>query len=283
MKRILAASDLSPGSDRAVARAVLLARRHQAKLRVMHIVDDELPAAIADRQKQDAEAALLRMVRSLAGEPLSIAFEVDVRLGAHDEAIIDSAERLDADLVVIGRHRRDVLLDLFRGSTGERIIRFGSRPVLVVNDRPEHDYGSLLVAVDFSAPCRNALEVACQLAPQADLRLVHAFDIPFRGLLFGGTPMDQLAKKHQQQFLDMVQSQTRDFVATFSRPLDASRMIVREGAPVEVVLAAVEATRPDLLVAGTHGRSGLGRALLGSVAEALLARAPCDVLAVRGW
>jgi nucleotide-binding universal stress UspA family protein len=45
----------------------------------------------------------------------------------------------------------------------------------------------------------------------------------------------------------------------------------------------IAAHSPDLLVVGTHGRSGLGRALLGSVAETLLAHATCDVLAVRGW
>jgi nucleotide-binding universal stress UspA family protein len=53
--------------------------------------------------------------------------------------------------------------------------------------------------------------------------------------------------------------------------------------PEDVVLQVAGETRCDLLVIGTHGRSGLGRALLGSVAESLIARAPCDILAVRGW
>jgi universal stress protein E len=282
MKTILAASDLSARSDRALARAALLAREHQAKLLAVHVVDEELPAALADRQVEDAERSLRA---ALAALPDSAALSSDIRVvvGEHYRTILAEAETEDADLVVIGQHRKDILLDLFRGSTGERIVRFGNRPVLVVKSAAMHPYISMLAAVDFSPPSRRAIEMALKVAPDADLKLVHAFDIPFRGLLFGGTSMEQLAKKHQQQFQEMVEAQTREFLGTLSAPIRPQQVIAREGVPEEAVLAVAEETRCDLLVVGTHGRSGVGRALLGSVAEGVLARAPCDVLAVRGW
>lgn len=282
MKTILAASDLSARSDRALARAALLAVQHQAKLVAVHVVDDQLPAALADRQLEDA-AQLLRA--ALAALPASAGFSSEVRvvLGDHYQSILAEAETSGADLVVIGQHRKDILLDLFRGSTGERIIRFGNRPVLVVKSAATRRYVSMLAAVDFSPPSRRAIEVAVTFAPDADVKLVHAFDIPFRGLLFGGASMEQLAKKHQQQFQEMVEAQTREFLATLSTPIALRQVIAREGSPEATVLAVAEETRSDLLVVGTHGRSGLGRALLGSVAEGLLAKAPCDVLAVRAW
>jgi len=282
MKTILAASDLSARSDRALARAVLLAEQHQAKLLALHVVDEELPAAFADRQAEDADRSLRAALAALP-QAAALPSEVRIVVGEHYQTILAEAETAAADLVVIGQHRKDILLDLFRGSTGERIIRFGNRPVLVVKSAATHRYVSMLAAVDFSPPSRRAIEVAVTLAPDADVKLVHAFEIPFRGLLFGGASMEQLAKKHQQQFQEMVEAQTREFLQTLSTPIAPRQVIAREGGPEETVLTVAAETRCDLMVVGTHGRSGLGRALLGSVAEGLLARAPCDVLAVRAW
>ena len=282
MKTILVASDLSARSDRALARAAELARQHNARLIVIHVVDEELPSALADRQVDDSRRLLGAAVAAL---PDSGALLSDVRVivGEHYRTILAEAEASYVDLLVVGQHRKDVLLDLFRGSTGERIVRFGNRPVLIVKLAATHRYVGILAAVDFSAPCKQAIETAVTLAPDADVKLVHAFDIPFRGLLFGGASMEQLAKKHQKQFQDTVDEQTETFLNTLSVSVTPRQVIAREGMPEDVVLQVAGETRCDLLVIGTHGRSGLGRALLGSVAESLIARAPCDILAVRGW
>ncbi|QGM97443.1 universal stress protein [Methylocystis parvus] len=282
MKQILLATDLSGRSDRAAARAALLARKHGARLTALHVVDDELPQPVAERQKTDAENALRQTFVNMP-HASDLDLTIDVHCGQYHEAIIETAERLDADLIVIGKHREDVLLDLFRGSTGERVLRFGSRPVLVVKNPAGRDYLSALAAVDFSPTSRRALEFSWKLAPDAQAYLGHAFDVPFRSLTLGSTPIDQLAKKHQRQFHDLIEEQMTDFVHMLSRPLDRRFFIAREGSPESVVLALISELKAELLVLGTHGRSGLGRAILGSVAEALLASAPCDVLAVRGW
>lgn len=282
MKIILVASDLSARSDRALARAALVAQNHKAKLLVLHVVDEELPAALADRQVEDAKRLLHSAIAELPNAA-GLTSEVRVAIGEHYQTILAEAEASNADLVVIGEHRKDILLDLFRGSTGERIIRFGNRPVLVVKTSPQHNYVSMLAAVDFSPPSRRAIETAVRLAPDADVKLVHAYDIPFRGLLFGGASMEEIAKKHQQQFQEMVEVQTREFLATLATPIPLRQVIAREGSPEATVLAVAQETRSDLLVVGTHGRSGIGRAFLGSVAEGLLGHAHCDVLAVRGW
>jgi nucleotide-binding universal stress UspA family protein len=282
MKTILAASDLSARSDRAVGRAALLARERGGELIVLHVVDEELPEALATRQADDARFALSAVLASLPAAE-GVACDARVVVGEHYQSILAEVDLSEADLVVIGQHRKDVLLDLFRGSTGERIIRFGNRPVLVVKMPPSNRYLSVLVAVDFSPPSRRAIEAAMRLAPGADIRLVHAFDVPFRGLVFGGTSMERLARTHQEQFEEMIQMQMREFLSTLPKSVALPRVIAREGSPEEVVLSVAEEIGPDLVVVGTHGRSGIGRALLGSVAETVLARASCDVLAVRGW
>jgi nucleotide-binding universal stress UspA family protein len=282
MKMILVASDLSARSDWAVERALALAKQHDARARVVHVVDEELPASVADEQKETAERILRSFVASLLkGDPAQA--DVSVVFGAHYSTIIDMAEKENADLVVVGKHRQDALLDLFRGSTGERVLRFGARPVLVVKDRATIPYLRALVAVDFSPCSRKAWLFALELVPDAQFELMHAFDIPFRGLLFGTRPLAELAKKHQRQFEDVVNQQVTEFVTNMPRAVRPFRTIARDGAPQEAILSAIAETEPQLVVLGTHGRSGLARAWLGSVAEYVIANSPKDVLAVRGW
>lgn len=282
MKSVLVASDLSARSDRALARAVMLAREHRARVVVLHVVDHELPAALANRQVEDAQQAIDATLSALPNLS-EVSFDIRVVVGEHYRSILEESASLDADLVVIGQHSKDMLLDLFRGSTGERVVRFGTKPVLIVKTAAAHNYLSVLAATDLSVPSRRAVETAAKLAPGADLWLVHAFDIPFRGLLLSGGPMDQLAKEHQRELQETVEAQTSTFLASLSVAVASRQVIAREGTPQEVILEAVNDMRSDLLVLGTHGRSGMARILLGSVTESLIARAPCDVLAVRAW
>lgn len=280
MKTILVATDLSARSDWAIERAAKLAAFHDCRLVVLHVVDEDLPARVADRLREEAEASLQEYVARL--EPAQIV-KIDMRceLGQHFSTIIEAAESEAADLVVIGKHRDDAVLDLFRGSTGERIVRYGQKPVLVVKQRPNHAYLNIMVGVDFSAPSAAAIEIAASLAPSARLHVVHAFHIPFKGFLHAGKSFDRMAKRQQQEFTAAIDQDMAKFFETLKPELRSVERIVEEGSPPEVILGAVRAKKPDLLVVGTHGRSGLGRAILGSVAEYVLSHAPCDVLAVR--
>lgn len=281
MKSILVATDLSARSDWAIERAAKLAAYHDCRLVVLHVVDEELPARVADRLRDEAAASLKEFVSGL--EPAQIVkIETRCEFGEHFSTIIDAAEKESADLIVIGKHREDALLDLFRGSTGERIIRFGSRPVLVVKQRPSHGYHNVMVAVDFSPASAIAVEFGASLVPNARLQVVHAFHIPFKGFLHGGKSFDRMARRQQQEFNAANDREISSFFATLKIDLSRAERIVEEGTAHEVILGAVRNKKPDLLVLGTHGRSGLGRSILGSVAEAVLSQAPCDVLAVRG-
>lgn len=280
MQCILVATDLSARSDWAIERAAKLAAYHDCRLVVLHVVDEELPARVADRLRDEAQASLGEFVSRL--EPAQIAnFETRCEFGEYFSTIIDAAEREAADLIVIGKHREDALLDLFRGSTGERIIRYGTRPALVVKQRPSHGYVNVMVAVDFSPASAAAVEFAARLVPNTRLQVVHAFHIPFKGFLHGGKSFDRMAKRQQQEFTSTIDREISNFFATLKIDLSHAERIVEEGTPHEVILGAVQERKPDLLVLGTHGRSGLGRAVLGSVAESMLSQSPCDVLAVR--
>lgn len=210
IKTVLVATDLSARSDRAMARAADIARQREAQLVAIHAVDDELPAKIAERQRQEAEISIKDALSSLPG---AAAREARIRIGFGEPyvVIVETAEELDIDLVVIGKPRSNTLLDLFRGSTVERVLRFGNRPVLVVKRPPKRPYERVLVGSDFSQPSRRAIEVAGTLVLDTGFQLLHAYDIPFRGLLFGGSSLDQLARRHEEQFEHVVTQEMSEF------------------------------------------------------------------------
>ena len=132
MQRILMATDLTARSDRALARAVGLAREHGSALTIVHVVDDDLPALLAEAQAQAATDSVRAQLASLApGDDTPVSTEVVS--GRAYVGILDLAAQYDADLIVLGMHRADSFKDMFRGTTAERVIRAGSAPVLLVN------------------------------------------------------------------------------------------------------------------------------------------------------
>jgi len=143
----------------------------------------------------------------------------------------------------------------------------------------------ILLATDFSSASRPALARAIALARQnrAALRVVHA--LPPLALAVGadfafvptGTyeAIDRRARQHAQKQLKALVGRAR------KAGVRATTLLL-DGAPHEQVARAARRTRADLLVIGTHGRTGVSKILLGSVAERLVRLAPCPVLTVRG-
>ncbi|HET6518523.1 MAG TPA: universal stress protein [Geminicoccaceae bacterium] len=281
VKRLLAATDLSPRSDRALDRAARLARQWGAELTVLHVVDDDLPASLADRRRSEAELEIRRHLAALPDAGGSKA-KVEVVYGQGFAGIIRVAEEREADLVVLGTHRESGLRDIFVGTTVERVLRHGGRPVLLVRDRAPEPYRRVLIAVDFSVYSRRALEFAFRFAPDGEFHIVHAYDVPFSGLL-GADPRGEPGKRQARSFQRMVSEEMDAFLAGFGGAHPHVTRIVRQGAVTDIVAEEVASLRAQLLVVGTHGRTGVAHALLGSVAGSLMKRPPCDVLAVRAW
>lgn len=282
LSRLLVASDLSARSDRAVERAVALAYEHQAKLDVLHIVDEDLPAMMAQRVEDAAEQLMREHLAAIvaAGQ---IDVTVAVRVGRGYEAILNEADASDAELVVLGAHREDAFKDRFRGTTVERVTRFGDRPVLLVRDRARAQYRRVLAGVDFSVCSRRAVEFANRLVLAGEFHLVHAYQVPFKGFLYGADTHGQVSRQHEEQLKRTVMEEFAAFQRIAGSTDSRADLILREGDPQRVLRTEIDRLAPDLLVVGTHGRTGVARALLGSVAEALLREPPCDVLAVKAW
>lgn len=264
MKSILVATDLSAGSERALRRAVVLAAQTSSRVTCLHVIDDKLTGEAADSRRRDAETTIKAQLAGAHDVPVT----VRIVPGNRFDAILKAAQDESADLVVIGRHRSVAELDLFRGSTAERVLKSGTRPVLMVKQAVAAPYQRIMVAIDFSASARNAVEFAIRTftLPTAELTLVHAFHVPPRV----GAGM---AERLEAQFAE--------FLAGLEGPLPVIHKLTEEGPPVPTLLKAIERLSPDLVVVGTHGRTGTGPQQVGTVAERVLSQSAIDVLAVR--
>jgi len=282
LKEIVVATDLSASSERALVRAIGLAAAFRARLTVLYVVDDCLPDDIAYALRGQAEQTVRAQ---LAAESSAAGLEVGVEIviGQPFAEILTQAWRRHADLVVMGMHRKAPFRDLFRGTTVERVLRQGDVPVLVVKDEPSAPYRRILVAVDFSIGSRRALEFALRMVPDGEFHVLHAYDVPFAGFLTDPRTHEQVATEHASQLAKMVDDELQAFLGQFPELRERCHLILERGGAREVLVRALQQVRPDLLALGTHGRTGIARAMLGSVAEETLANPPCDVLSTRGW
>jgi nucleotide-binding universal stress UspA family protein len=128
----------------------------------------------------------------------------------------------------------------------------------------------ILVPMDWSEPSHRAFRLAVSLAREHDARLTLLHVVPLPALMHGPP---------QESYLDHLYEELCRM-----RPSDPKvrvRCLVAEGAPVAAILNATRESGCDLIVMGTHGRRGLNRLLMGSLAEEVVRRAPCPVLTVR--
>jgi len=285
---ILAAMDLDKGSDELLRQADALARSYKVKLSVCHVLPEifavrplfpqlhlgdalklsELEAAVRD--------ALLKRIRTVtAREPHEI--KIEIEQGTVHTGILRAAENIGAGVVVVGGKIDHTGLHIL-GSSAEHVVRYANCPVLVARHSPE---GKVLAATDFSDPALPAVEAGAAEARRrkADLAIIHAIDLltaisPFYADFYSMPPMDlsdQMRKIWQQRLDECV----HHFKAKGGG-------LLREGPAVPAILSAEVELPAQLLVMGTHGRTGLSRLIaLGSVAEAVVRAAPCSVLVVR--
>lgn len=290
--RIAVGIDFSDESETALAHAAMLARRTRAHLIVVHVlplpthlVEDSsydplfrasnLTADLAARQRVDAGELLQQMaarcrVLGASCEPLLIDDNPS-------DGLARAAEEVGADLLVLGSHGRSGLKRFLLGSVAERAVRLCRRDALVARgpgDQP-HGYQRVVVGTDFSSHAESALEAAIGVAaPDATIEVVHCWQTP---ILPASMPVAPLRADIQR---NVAQGGARLLAR---HPGFGTRLTFTplEAAPGDGLTARAVETGADLIAVGSHGRRGVKRWLLGSIAEVAIRHAPCSILVAR--
>ena len=283
IRRILFPTDFSDGAARAFPQAAHLADWHDAELHVVHVAGPE----------DEADATLpvsLDTLQGWLGQP-SDSFSLDalsivqnqVEADAPPARLVAYAEDQDIDLVVMGTHGRRGVRRMLLGSVTEEVVRKAPCPVLTVRtdaeeEDPKQAVRRILVPVDFSEASEVAVQHATEIAKTygAELDLLHVVEEVVYPSAYGVEPPYVPSSNVVARVEKALGTMAREDIG-----YDNVQVSARIGYAPATILDYVESNDVDLIVLATHGRTGLDRMLLGSVAERVIRQAPTPVFIVK--
>lgn len=279
--RILAATDFSTRSNRALRQAGLLAKAGDTQLAIVHVVDDDQPPQIVEMERREAGRILAEQMKAMP-ELDGARCEAMVIVGDPFDGILRTAAACKADLIVMGQHRRQLLRDIVVGTTIERVIRAHSFPVLMVNNEAQQRYERILIAVDISEPSANAISVAkkSELIGEIPPTLLHAFQPLTKGMMHRAGAARVAIEESVAKEREQTRTELAVFLAAHGLDLEQWPLRIEEGTAGAVLSRTVSEMRADLLVMGTRGRSRFLKVLIGSVTEQAMRSLDVDILAV---
>ena len=285
---IVAATDLSAPARHAIERAALVSLETAMPLHLLHVANlaplerlrQIMAATSDDMQQQVLDAARTRLddLSSALQKRFGVLPEREVVAGALLAELTRKVGDLEAGLLVCGSKGESVIRRLLMGTTALRLLSTAPCPVLVVKQVPHETYRRLLVPVDFSASSQRSIRLARRLAPNAEIVLLHAFELPFEGTLRYASVNEPTINHYQgvarQEAMEKLHA-LRDEAGLSAR--DSSLMVLH-GDPAACIVEQEQEQDCDLIVIGKHGESMLEDLLLGSVTEHVLSESQSDVL-----
>lgn len=302
--RILLAIDGSKFSEAATQTLIAQAQVEDDEVLVLHVVDVLPPIFIEmrqyypgveqarDAQFEPAAALVAKTADWLRSQGLRVTTAVEV--GIPKSGIIDAATQWHANLILLGSHGRTALDRFLVGSVSDAVLRHAPCSVELVRiarsvpasgralESPGGKVTKILLAIDESKFSEAASQMLMeQVRPETEVQLLHVVE-----------PMPLLAAREMggydpavEGLWDAQTKQATALVNSIAAGLRLKRVSVAtefaRGNPKSEILDAAEKWKADLIVLGSHGRTGLARFLLGSVSEAVARHAHCSVEIVR--
>ena len=279
MKRILVPLDGSRLSEAIVPLAEALARDYDAQLLLVRALRTLNSAEAEVKAQEEAEIYLRGMADELTARGLRV--EWKVWYDEPDRAIADAARFNAADLITMTTHGRGGLSRLMFGSVAESLVRMAPVPVLLVRGELAWQPGGLrkiVVPLDGSERSEAILPVVERLAGPFDLsvELLRAIE-PLPAYAAA-----EISSARTEEMIALEEADAEGYLRKVATPLEAKGLrvacCVGRGLAVDVILRRAEETGAGLVAMSTHGRMGVGRLLIGSVAERVLRSAPVPVL-----
>jgi nucleotide-binding universal stress UspA family protein len=272
MKQILVGTDMTQGSRSALERAVRLASRSGASLRIVHCPSPQAFAGDGLAIRQDLREQVQALIDALPGSRPY--FSIRMANSAPERAILEEAEKVGADLIVLGAHDEPRFRDAIFGTTGTHVVRHSDRPILVVQGDPLPPYARVLVAIDDVEAASAILTTTQAIAPDAETFAVHAFSPSLGETLAGSAELDRQEARHALALEKLLGAAGAGRgAATLTAETHA---VVETGEALSVIMETTKAIEPDLLVMGTRRRA----TYLSSHAVDTLFWCPHDILVV---
>jgi nucleotide-binding universal stress UspA family protein len=300
IKKIAVGIDFSEQSSVAAKHALNIARHTGAELVLVHVgtvleAGDPLPESIQTSVKEwenivreqlaEDRKRLEELRERLEGQGAEVSHMVID--GFPDTGLVEAAKEIGADLTVTGTHGRTGVKRFLLGSVSERVVRLSDNQVMVA--RPTGDgaggYKRVLVPTDFSESAEKALQLALVMAGrEATVELVHYWQLPViaAGYYAPVKAADKAVAPIRDALEEKAVAQGQALVDKYGGRGPRIEFEAVQAAPAYGIQDRLEGQDYDLVIMGSHGRRGVRRFLLGSVAEVTIRHAPCSVIVVHG-
>lgn len=260
--KLMVCTDGSASGQNAVAVTLELARACGSQVHVVQVLEVAPAYQAAEEVQKNMEA-----IKDAAAKLEVTIHPVVPQSQVPHAAILSEAEKIRPDLVIMGRRGRTALARLLMGSVTARVIGHSGANLLVVPRGAAVGFQRLLVALDGSPYSEAAWKLALAMAKQAKSRLLGVAVAPRKGDLVQ-------AKAIVHQALTAAKEA--------GMPLKGVTGISPGGiAPDIGILQEAIKNEVDLIIMGSHGRTGLKKLLMGSTTEKVIGNAPCPVLVVK--
>ena len=291
--RVLVATDFSSNAEDALALVAGLEMPAGSAVRIVHVlapfptISALAPASMIALAAEGEREIMTELDRQTAMfRERALAVQTALVIGRPADMIVEEAQRFHADLVVVGSRGRRRLAATLLGSVSAEVVDRAPCPVLIARGRA---LTRLILAEDGSDVANAGADLVTSIPALHALpvQVVSVVDAPFP---FAAANSDAGPTMHAaiQAYYDALPSlreaatrTARDRSAKLSAAGVSATPEVREGDAADELIAAAVASHADGIVIGSHGRTGVSRLFLGSVARAVLFDAPCSVLVVR--
>ena len=289
MKRILVPLDGSEFAEQALSPAAALAMRHGAEIHLLSVVSTvpPVPGSFADpalfpgwvgREKTRVRGYVEQAAAKVTARSEELTIEAHVSAGRVGETISNVAEELDVDLVVLTTHGRGRFARTWLGSTADELVRGLERPILLLppteNVFEENRIRHVMVPLDGSEAAEAVLDVlplVLRAAEGVRLTLASVVEEGFAG------PVAYLPHAiSEESFREQRRKSAEAYLATISQRVEhegvgmlETRVLTAHDA-AHGLLRFCKENEVDVLALSTHGRGGVARFLLGSVADKLV-------------
>ena len=278
VERILVPLDGSELAETVLPYAEHLATRSGAELRLLSVTETEAG-------RTEANTYLTALREQMAGR--AVEASVSIAPGEAAATILAEADAWRVDLIAMSTHGRSGVLRWVFGSVADKVMHATTRPLLLVRARPRKDRPAvvsierILVPLDGSELSLSVLPYVEELAKSLGASLV----------LFNAViPLDiypaaEMSPVQVGGVLDDLLAQARSFLAEVEKEVEGrgvkARSVVTVGFPVDETVRVAQEVGAGLLAVATHGRSGVNRWVMGSVADGIVRRSALPCLMVR--
>ncbi|OHE55021.1 MAG: hypothetical protein A2Z47_13310 [Thermodesulfovibrio sp. RBG_19FT_COMBO_42_12] len=279
-RKILVAVDGSESSRNALRQAIKLANSEECWITVVSVIPSytgDLSATfIGDMRKAMAEPCekALSEAENIAKSERALIKTV-CEEGEIYERIVDLADAENCDLIVMGRKGLSQIERAFMGSVAARVIGHSQRDVLVVPINTTIGWKSIFLNTDGSKYSEAATESAINFAKSygGELMVLSVVEVTEEFLARAPGMVEDMVKK-AKGFVEDVKKKAEGYNIK-------TTPFVREGEAYRVITNLARENKVDIIVLGSHGRTGLRRLLMGSVTAKVIGHSPCPVLVVK--